>query len=413
MTTKEKILYGFILFFLVVIFFPRLQILNIIATASLVIYSLSLSSFKDKWKAIKERRHLQLMLLFFVIIIVSALLSENGKEALRFIDPRSPLLYLPLTIGVLKLDATFRRRVLISFAVITTIITAFCLGWNVYQAIIQKNTALLYNDSLTHIIGHQSIYISLLVNISIFIFAREIFFNRSKLKGWMIFAIILLFGISYLLASRTMMGLLYLSTIIFLFYYIIQKRKYIEGLTLLIGIIIGVFVIFKFMPQTVNRFKELTYTEFNYKNMGAESHYNMEVTDEQWNGANFRLAAWRCGWEIFKENPIIGVGIGDKFDALVKKYEEKDFQFAILTKKNVHNNYLDILYSLGLIGLIVFIIAWIILPVVYAKKHQNYLAILIIITFAIAWITEIYFDRSFGGMVTGFFISFLLTNKKD
>ena len=163
------------------------------------------------------------------------------------------------------------------------------------------------------------------------------------------------------------------------------------------------------MPQTFNRFKELTYTKFDYQNMGAESHYNMEVTAEQWNGANFRLAAWRCGWELFKENPIMGVGIGDKYDALIKKYDEKDFQFAIKTKKNVHNNYLDILYSMGIIGLVVFLIAWIILPVVYAKQNQDYLTILIIFTFATAWITEIYFDRSLGGMLTGFFISFLLT----
>ena len=411
MGKKENILYGLILFFLVVLFLPRFQLLNIIATASLVIYSFSLSSFNEKWQAIKERRHLQVMLFFFVIIGISMLLSKNTDKAFRFLDPRLPLLYFPLTIGVLQLDASFRRKVLISFAFITTIITAFCLGWNIRQAIIQNNTGLLYNDSLTHVIGHQSIYISLLVNISIFIFSREIFFGSAKWKGWMFAAVIFLFGISYLLASRGMMGLLYATTGIFIFYYIIKRKKYLAGMTLLIGMIVGVFMIYKFMPQTFNRFKELTYTEFDYKSMGAESHYNMEVTGEQWNGANFRLAAWRCGWELFKENPITGVGIGDKYDALIKKYEEKDFQFAIVTKKNVHNNYLDILYSMGIIGLVVFLTAWVILPVVYAKQFQDYLTILIIITFATAWITEIYFDRSLGGMLTGFFISFLLTYK--
>ena len=411
MGKKDKILYGLILFFLVVLFLPRFQLLNIIATASLVIYSFSLSSFKEKWQAIKEKKHLQIMLFFFVVIGVSMLLSKNTDKAFSFLDPRLPLLYFPLTVGVLQLDAPFRRKVLVSFAVITTIITAFCLGWNIRQAFIQNNTAVLYNDSLTHVIGHQSIYISLLVNISIFIFSREIFFGNSKWKGWMFAAVIFLFGISYLLASRTMMGFLYATTGIFILYYIIKRKKYLEGLTLLMGMIIGIFMVYKFMPQTFNRFKELTYTKFDYQNMGAESHYNMEVTAEQWNGANFRLAAWRCGWELFKENPIMGVGIGDKYEALIKKYEEKDFQFAIKTKKNVHNNYLDILYSMGIIGLVVFLIAWIILPVVYAKQQHDYLTILIIFTFATAWITEIYFDRSLGGMLTGFFISFLLTYK--
>lgn len=411
MDKKEKILYGLILFFLVVLFLPRFQLLNIIATAALVIYSFSLTGLKEKWQTVKERRHLQVMLFFFVIIGISMLLSNNTNKALRFLDPRLPLLYFPLTIGVLQLDAPFRRKVLVSFAVITTIITAFCLGWNIRQAFIQNNTALLYNDSLTHIIGHQSIYISLLVNISIFIFSREIFFSTSKWKGWMFVAVIFLFGISYLLASRTMMGLLYATSCIFIFYYIIKRKKYLEGLTLLMGMIIGIFMVYKFMPQTFNRFKELTYTKFDYQNMGAESHYNMEVKSDQWNGANFRLAAWTCGWELFKENPITGVGIGDKYDALIKKYEEKNFQFAILTKKNVHNNYLDILYSMGIIGLVVFLTAWIALPIIYAGNHRDYLTILIIITFATAWITEIYFDRSLGGMLTGFFISFLLTYK--
>ena len=33
------------------------------------------------------------------------------------------------------------------------------------------------------------------------------------------------------------------------------------------------------------------------QSMGKESHYNMEVTADQWNGANLRMAAWRCGWK--------------------------------------------------------------------------------------------------------------------
>jgi O-antigen ligase len=67
---------------------------------------------------------------------------------------------------------------------------------------------------------------------------------------------------------------------------------------------------------------------------------------------------------------------------------------------------------MGIIGLGVFLIAWLILPLVYASRYNDGLSILIILTFAAAWITEIYFDRSLGGMLTGFFIPFLLTDKK-
>jgi O-antigen ligase len=123
------------------------------------------------------------------------------------------------------------------------------------------------------------------------------------------------------------------------------------------------------------------------------------------------MAAWRCGWQLFIQHPIIGVGIGDKKTELFKVYEQKQFYFAIRTNKNVHNNYLDILYSTGLIGLILFIAGWIILPLCIAFKEGDGLAILVIVTFAAAWITEIYFDRNLGGMLTGFIIPLLLSNK--
>ena len=64
-----------------------------------------------------------------------------------------------------------------------------------------------------------------------------------------------------------------------------------------------------------------------------------------------------------------------------------------------------------LIGLALFLMGWLILPFIYAKRSEDWLSVVIILTFAIAWITEIYFDRSLGGMLTGFFIPFLLTDK--
>jgi O-antigen ligase len=227
----------------------------------------------------------------------------------------------------------------------------------------------------------------------------------------MLLAVLFLLGTSYLLASRIMMGTLLAVLLGFCVYYIFARNKYLEGLTLLLGLLLGGFMIFKIFPQTLSRFKELTYTKFDYQSMGKESHFNMQVDSTQWNGANFRRAAWACGWQLFKQHPVIGVGIGDKKIELFKVYEQKNFQFAIRTNKNVHNNYLDILYSLGLIGFVLFLVGWILLPLASAIKYGDGLAALIILTFTAAWITEIYFDRNLGGMLTGFIIPFLLTDK--
>jgi O-antigen ligase len=413
MTRKEKILLSFILVFLSTLFVPWLRIVNVTAATGLAVYSLFFNSWREKWQLLKRRKHIQGMIAFFCMVVISLLLSSNFNRGLRYLDPRLPLIYFPLTLGLLSLRKEFREQVLLAFAWLTTLVLLICLGWGIYHSNFFRKPEFLYNDSLTEILGQQSIYISLLVNIAIYVFARNIFYRAHSYKPGMVLAVVFLFAISYLLASRNLMLVLYVVIIVFAFYYILRQKKYLVGFTLLLGLLIGAFLILKSFPKTLNRFRELSYTEFNYQSQGKESHYNMAVTRDQWNGANFRMAAWRCGWELFLASPVKGVDLGDKKDALMEKYREKDFQFALQTQKNVHNNYLDILYSMGLIGLVLFLLAWVYLPLRMAARRGDWLAVLIMLSFAAAWVTEIYFDRSLGGMLTGFFIPFLLTADED
>ena len=58
------------------------------------------------------------------------------------------------------------------------------------------------------------------------------------------------------------------------------------------------------------------------------------------------------------------------------------------------------------------LLGWVLLPLWYAWQHKDGLAILIITAFALAMVTEIYFDRTIGGMTIGFFIPFVLSDKK-
>lgn len=191
---------------------------------------------------------------------------------------------------------------------------------------------------------------------------------------------------------------------------LLKKRKYLQGATILMSMLIVGFLLFRFFPKTINRFKELAFTQFSFQSQAKESHYADTLSPDQWNGANFRLAAWQCGWKLFKEHPLTGVGLGDKKDELLKVYEQKRFHFAIATGKNVHNNYLDILYSLGVAGFLLFIAGWILLPFIQVIRSYDGLAFIILITFTFAMLTENYFDRSIGAMLFGFFVTFLLSS---
>lgn len=413
MSLRNRLFLLSVFIFTIILFFPSQQALNFIATAIILGTSLFYNSFSEKKELFKKRIYISLMLLFSLLIFISVLMSHDQNRAFRYLDPRLPLLYFPLTIGLIRLENDIRTKALVGMAIIITAISSICLGYGIYRSFTLHNTAYLYNDALTEpITGIQSIYVSMLVNIAIYIFTWFLVYKSSaRYKPALVLTLLLLFVISFLLASRNLMVVLYLSMLIFAFYYILKRKKYLEGFALVMALVIGGFLVVKFSPKTLNRFKELAYTKFNYEQTGPESHYDMAVDSTQWNGANTRLAIWQCGWQLFKQHPLLGVGLGDKKNRLMEVYKEKNFHFAIRTQKNLHSNYLDILVSLGIIGLILFLVGWIILPLGVAWQHRDGLSILIILTFAIAMITENYFDRSLGGMLFGFFVPFLLSNK--
>ncbi|GAA4295200.1 O-antigen ligase family protein [Nibribacter koreensis] len=413
MNQKEKILYALLLLFFVSLFTGSLAAFSSITTGALFLYGFYFNSIREKWLLLKRRTHVQAMLVFYGLLMVSALLSADTETGLHHLKLRLPLLLLPIGVGLLDLRQEFKEKVLLSFGTITCLVMFICLLASIYYSGFFARPEHLYNDALTVILERQSIYIALLVNVSIFIFARAIFYSSHRHKGLLTLGTLFLYGIAYLLASRIMFAWLLVVTLGFSFYYVIKHRKLLEGLTLVLGLIIGTVVVNKTLPLTFNRYKEVAYSSFKFDNMGRESHYNMQITEDQWNGVNFRLAVWTCGMELFKENLVLGTGLGDKDAALKEKYAEKNFQYAIQTDRNVHSNYIDILYSLGLVGFLVFAVSWLGLPIMQGLKTYNGLAVLVTLTFSAAWVSEVYFARSIGAMMTGFFLPFLLLRKKE
>lgn len=413
---KREIILSTLVFLLMIsLFLPVFNALKVIIIGLLVLATLLDDSFKQKLLLFKERKYVWFMLAFAALLFLSFIFSDNQSDGARALQLRFPLVIFPVSLALIRLPQNQRNRILLGAAFIVALACFTSLLYAITRYWENNNTAWLYNDALTYFVGQQSIYTSVLVNIAIYVLAYHLFYTRAsrRLRFLIIITLVFLFIISYLLASRNMMLILYAATLIFSFYSILTKRKWLQGAALLLGLVIAGFLIFRFFPKTINRFKELAYTQFNFQSQAKESHYAGELSPDQWNGANFRLAAWQCGWQLFKEHPLTGVGLGDKRDELFRVYRQKQFHFAIATNKNVHNNYLDILYSLGVAGLLLFLTGWIIIPLVMAIRQRDGLAALVIITFALAMITESYFDRSIGGILFGFFIPFMLTSLKS
>lgn len=410
---KEKLFYWLVLLFFISLFIPRMPVLTNILLGVFVIISFSSNSLKEKVKLLKARPYVLLFLFYYLLHLLSFFWSDDRGEAITQLSMRLPIVLFPLAIGTMVINTQLKDRIIYAIAIVTTVaaLISVCLSFAQYRT--TGNSGYLYNDSLTVHFGLQSIYAAMIVNISIvgliFLLSKRPSF--ITMPGLLYLAIIVLFGYHFLLASRSAMILLYGGLFLYAVYYIIKKRKYLEGFTLLLGMFIGAFILFKFFPKTIQRFKELSYTSYQYGSTAAESHYDMKLSEEQWNGANTRLALWSCGWEAAKKNIITGVGVGDRIHAVNEVYKARNFTMAIQTKKNVHNSYLDSLLTFGTGGLLIFLLGFVVLPLIDVAKRRNLFDLFVVTAFIVSMMFEVYLGRSIGSMLAGFFYSFVAATK--
>lgn len=81
----------------------------------------------------------------------------------------------------------------------------------------------------------------------------------------------------------------------------------------------------------------------------------------RWNEANAgifeRKIVWAGAWEMFKERPVLGVGQG-RTGLYSAAYSEKVIGRKPEFSSHAHNNFLDIMASMGTIGLAAFLLWW-------------------------------------------------------
>lgn len=398
------------------------------------------------WKALQDRKHasskrntgILLMVLFFVWMTGSLVWTENLRHGISVWGMRIPLLLFSLCFCFTTLSKEDRIKLLLLYAHTAFFSCLVCLAYVLRLYWIHGETGYLYNDFMSAAVGKQSIYFANMLNIALFIYVGEI---RELVKKGCRFSsisvylvgLVVMLVVHFFLASRFAMLVLYGVGFLYLAYAIVVGRRW--KLALVSGVLalgLGGAVVY-FSPKTLNRFKELAYTNYKMEQDGLESHYDMELTPDQWNGANSRLAIWSNGWEVIQSSPILGTGLGDKKEELFAQYERNRFAFALRTSKNLHNNYLDVWMSTGIIGLILFVLGYVFFPIrrvvaeirkgngvaegkeahdaspeglVYRGWYHP-VALCIIISFTAAMFTEVYLDRSFGCVMLGFFLPFL------
>lgn len=414
LSKKEKIVYAILAGFFLSFYLPVAPLINSLFIGLITLFPFFYNKAGERFRLLPKRPAILMMILFYCMNIISALISQNLAEGVSMLILRLPLLLLPLALGSVYIGRELGNRILFLYAFITTLAAIASFGYACMMYLKFHDTGFLYNDSLTTAINKQSVYFALMVNLSIFFYTYLLWQKALpyRYKPWIGLNIGFLLVIHFLLASRMQITFLYSVAIVFITGYFISRKHIWRAVAWIAALFLACILFILFFPKTMNRFKELGYPHYEFSSNAVESHYNMQLEPDQWNGANIRLAIWKCGWDLSRRHLLTGVPLGDKKEKLREVYREKNFAFALKTDKNMHSNYLDVLANFGIFGLAVFLAGFFFLPFRSCLGKKDILGMLIIVAFFLSLITETYIDRSMGCIMLGFFISFTISRNK-
>jgi O-antigen ligase len=401
------IAYYAILVYILSIFSHYIPVVTNIMMA--LVFGLSLTfAFKNKMRSsLQKNSALPGIVLFFFAQLLSVLLSDNKQEGFNQLSNVVPFFLFAVSFCFIDFKQETWNRILHFYAAVTVIASIIGFAGGIYHTVTRHDTGYLYNDNICELLGKQAVYFAFYVSAAILIFIFQLTTNqpaKEKPGGWVYPAIIWLFFIIFLLASRAAMFSLLLILLMYMGSRILRRKKYMEGCILLLSLIIGSVVLIKLFPKTLNRFQGTTETNFQFNNKNIENHFNAAFDTTKWNSSNTRAAIWTCATEVWKAQPLLGTGLGDKNDELRKKYEEKNFWFALTTNKNTHNQYLDILMSMGIAGLLIFLICYFVYPFWIFYKQRKIFPAMLFLLLAFCLITENMFGRYQGIVLLAFML---------
>lgn len=394
-TKREKIHSGIFFTLLVVVTAtqPFTWFLNFPVAIALLLNWIAEWDWKRKWSQLDTPKRKVLFSSFialFLIYMIGILYSSNISEAASDVEYKFWFLVAPLVIFTTPMERLNSERLLLlakifilsSILLILTNLSisfhAFTMSKSMYQFIY------VHLSHFTHP-SYSSLHICTAFILSFFL----LFVYRQKnARIWrLICKISLITSPFYIFLLQSKAGLIAFLAVVFMMglYLINQKRKR-KGLS--VGYVLACIVVpallFFIIPEPYNRLKT-----------SVRSLMEERSGEEPANGTMQRVAIWKSACAVVKRNPIFGVGVGDVKTEQIKEYKQRGYTHLAESKHNAHNQYLQTLVGLGLVGLFVLLL-YLFVPLSFALKNREVVYTLFLIAVIINLFPESMFERKSG-----------------
>ena len=348
--------------------------------------------YKEKYNNIKNNQVLfiPLLLIFLLPLFASLNPFEDTTTLFKHLEKNWGLIAIPITIVSCKYDYQKIWRNLFTALLWGCVVTLLiCYGNSFYEMII-GNEPLHYfwryrhlNHQFTAIADTHPAYLGLFIVTSIaFLFMESTLKKRIKL----LITVFFLLGLLQLASRMAILSVILLGVVLLWSKFKSHWKEIFISVAVLA--IVGVL----FLNAGSSFMKERL---ISYEKLGNDE----------------RISRYMISYDIFKENPIFGIGSARKDEVRKEKYLENDFIVAATEKYNAHNQFLEYLSVNGIIGGIIFIAVFSYL-LYLPWKQQQYFFLWVMFLFFLANTTESMLVRIKGIEFFAITVSLLLILKK-
>ena len=184
--------------------------------------------------------------------------------------------------------------------------------------------------------------------------------------------------------------------------FIFRKKKYILGVASLSLLAIIPLLSYRFMPSFRSKMNYSVWDLGKFREGTGGSYSDSE-----------RIVSIQIGWNIFKKHGVTGVGSGDVWSEMQAVYAQNG---QLEAAKMPHNQFLIVGIGTGIIGILIFLAAFL-TPIFHKRRYKNSLFVIFhVIVFAYFWFEmpfEAAFSVAFYTFGVSLFLNFSLTEDTD
>ena len=366
---------------------------NLILVLILTLWLIT-ANFKEKFKFIFSNNVCIASILFFFVHLVSLLWTEDLEWGLVIIKKMLDFaITLPILFTIVKKDQIDGYIDFFLLAILISVLISLGMFMDYVPAFKNAN-----EEFFTPFMSHVSfnVYLAFAFYLASF---QLLFRRKDTTKRIYYFFLVVLISIDmFVTPGRAgQLGYLFLLFLIVIQYFGLSLRSFIYALSA-----IFIIVTFAYSNSAIfNSRAKLAYDEI------------VKFSPDIENSVGFRINSLINSFEIFNENPVIGVGVGDfpKEYNLINQKNSPNYP----NSSNPHNMYLLILVQLGLFGLIsmLYIFYTQIMNSIKSNETFRNIGIALSLFYLLIMFGESYLLGHYTTILFVFFSSFIYNNFKE